>query len=87
VGRSAHKTGARRRNDDSLTQAPRYEGSKIPLLCECESADCRRLLWVPERIWQAIRAEPDEFIAAPEHVSDDTMVLRREPGFIVFRSG
>lgn len=83
---NGHQAWARLRNDEAFSRVGRYDGHHIPMLCECGNGDCRSLLWIAEQSWAAIRVEQGQFISTPEHVEADTVVVRRENGFVVVRS-
>lgn len=63
--------------------------ARVHFVCECSDADCDIgiSLTLPE--WQAIRADPAQFVTAPEHVYTDLeeVIARTDEYWINMKTG
>lgn len=59
-------------------------GEEFEVLCECGREGCRAAVTVSRAEYEAVRAEPDRFLLAPDHeMREFERVLRRTEGYVV----
>jgi hypothetical protein len=66
-------------------------GPEVPyeFLCECANADCTFKLSLPLSIYEAIRADPKQFVVLPQHYTPEIeeLVVKEADYWIVRKEG
>ena len=63
------KSGAARRANERIVRRSEalHFNARIPLMCECDDADCTALLLLSRDEYRDARSDPGAFICAPGH--------------------
>jgi hypothetical protein len=58
-------------------------------LCECANADCTFRLALPTSVYQAVRADPKQFVLLPLHYTPEIedLVVQEDTYWVVRKSG
>lgn len=59
--------------------------SRVPMMCECSSPGCRKIMMVALDEYRAIRGEPDLLLTAPGHAADRASLHKEAPGYEIRR--
>lgn len=79
---------ARAANDRIAAKAEQLHFlSRVPMMCECSSPGCRKVMMVPLDEYHEIRREPNLFLTAPGHDADHAQVEKEADGYEVRRGG
>jgi len=57
--------------------------SRVPMMCECSSLGCRKLVMVALDDYRAIRRDPHNLLTARGHDADRAELLQETPGYDV----
>lgn len=77
---------ARAANDRIATKAEQLHFlSRVPMMCECSSPGCRKIMMVALDEYRAIRDEPDLLLTAPGHAADRAPLHKEASGYEVRR--
>jgi hypothetical protein len=57
--------------------------SRVPMMCECSAASCRKLVMVALDDYRAIRRDPHNLLTARGHDADRAELLQETPGYDV----
>jgi hypothetical protein len=77
---------ARAANDRIAAKAEQLHFlSRVPMMCECSSPGCRKIMMVGLDEYREIRSEPDLLLTAPGHAADCAEVDREAAGYEVRR--
>lgn len=77
---------ARAANDRIAAKAEQLHFlSRVPMMCECSSPGCRKVMMVPLDEYHEIRREPNLFLTAPGHDADHAQVEKEADGYEVRR--
>lgn len=60
--------------------------SRVPMVCECSTPGCRKLVMVSLDEYREIRSDPNNFLAAPGHEVEDADLQRETPAYDVHRA-
>jgi hypothetical protein len=85
--RAARNEAAFRRLNENLAEAlPDGSRHTAGYLCECSTADCRRIVDLTMDDYQAVRADKMTFFLVPGHERDDVEdVVETHPHYFVVR--
>jgi hypothetical protein len=79
---------ARKANDRIAAKAEQLRFvSRVPMLCECSTPGCRKIVMVALSDYREIRATEDSFITAPGHGVEQAELEWQGPEYDVRRSG
>lgn len=59
--------------------------SRVPMLCECSSPGCRKVLMVGLAEYRALRRHPENILTAPGHDADRTDLHEEASGYEIRR--
>jgi hypothetical protein len=77
---------ARAANDRIAAKAEQLHFlSRVPMMCECSSPDCRKIMMVALDEYHEIRREPDLILAAPGHTAERAEIEKEAAGYEVRR--
>lgn len=77
---------ARAANDRIAAKAEQLHFlSRVPMMCECSSPGCRKVMMVPLDEYHEIRREPNLLLTAPGHDADHAQVEKEADGYEVRR--
>ena len=66
-------------------------GPNVPyeFLCECANADCTFLLTLPLKVYESVRADPQQFVVLPLHYTPEVedLVLKEDAYWVVRKTG
>jgi hypothetical protein len=66
-------------------------GPNVPyeFLCECANADCTFRLTLPLKVYESVRADPQQFVVLPVHYTPEVedLVLKEEAYWVVRKTG
>ena len=66
-------------------------GPNVPyeFLCECANADCTFRLTLPLKVYESVRADPQQFVVLPLHYTPEVedLVLKEEAYWVVRKTG
>ena len=75
---------ARAANDRIAEKAAQYRfHSRVPMLCECTTPECRAVVMIALDEYRAIRRDGDTFLTAPGHDVDRAELHRATPDYDV----
>lgn len=60
--------------------------SRVPMLCECSTQGCHKLLMLGLDEYREIRRDPDSFIVAPGHEIEGAGLRKETPAYEVRRA-
>lgn len=77
---------ARAGNDRVAAKAAQYHFiSRVPMLCECSSPDCRQVVLLALADYREIRRDPENLLTAPGHEIEETELVVTTPNYEVRR--
>jgi hypothetical protein len=77
---------ARAANDRIAAKAEQLHFlSRVPMMCECSSPGCRKIMMVSLDEYREIRDEADLLLTAPGHAADRAPLHREASGYEVRR--
>lgn len=87
TARAARNEAAFRRLNENLADAlPDASGHTAGYLCECSTADCRRIVDLTMDEYRAVRADKMTFLLIPGHQRDDVEdVVETYPHYLMVR--
>ena len=59
--------------------------SRVPMLCECSTPDCRTLVLIALQEYREIRRDPDNVLTAPGHQAERAALREQTPDYDVRR--
>jgi hypothetical protein len=66
-------------------------GPNVPyeFLCECANADCTFRLTLPLKVYESVRADPQQFVVLPLHYTPEVedLVLKEDAYWVVRKTG
>jgi hypothetical protein len=66
-------------------------GPNVPyeFLCECANADCPFRLTLPLKVYESVRADPQQFVVLPVHYTPEVedLVLKEDAYWVVRKTG
>ena len=66
-------------------------GPNVPyeFLCECANAECTFRLTLPLKVYESVRAEPQQFVVLPLHYTPEVedLVLKEDAYWVVRKTG
>jgi hypothetical protein len=66
-------------------------GPNVPyeFLCECANADCTFRLTLPLKVYESVRADPQQFVVLPVHYTPEVedLVLKEDAYWVVRKTG
>jgi hypothetical protein len=66
-------------------------GPNVPyeFLCECANADCTFRLTLPLKVYESVRADPQQFVVLPRHYTPEVedLVLKEDAYWVVRKTG
>ena len=66
-------------------------GPNVPyeFLCECANADCTFRLTLPLKVYEGVRADPQQFVVLPLHYTPEVedLVLKEDAYWVVRKTG
>jgi hypothetical protein len=66
-------------------------GSDVPyqFLCECANPDCTFRLSLPISVYEAVRADPRQFVVLPLHYTPEVeeLVIQKDTHWVVLKTG
>jgi hypothetical protein len=66
-------------------------GPNVPyeFLCECANADCTFRLTLPLKVYEGVRADPQQFVVLPLHYTPEVedLVLKEDAHWVVRKTG
>jgi len=66
-------------------------GPNVPyeFLCECANADCTFRLTLPLKVYESVRADPQQFVVLPLHYTPEVedLVLKEAAYWVVRKTG
>jgi hypothetical protein len=78
---------ARAANDRIAAKAEQLHFlSRVPMMCECSSPGCRKIMMVALDEYREIRREPDLLLAAPGHAADRAELEQEASGYEIRRT-
>jgi hypothetical protein len=54
-------------------------------VCECSDASCTLQIGLPSSAYEAVRADPRQFLVAPGHEGAFEVVVERHPDYLIVR--
>lgn len=63
----------------------RAENGRLGIVCECSNDACVERLWLPLAAYEAVRADPRQFVVAPGHEGNFEHVVSREDDYVVVK--
>ena len=77
--------------NERIESAAHQLGPHVPyeFLCECANADCTFRITLPIATYEAVRADPKQFVVLPDHYTPEVenLVVQEETYWVVKKTG
>jgi hypothetical protein len=77
--------------NESVETLAHQLGPNVPyeFLCECANADCTFRLTLPLKVYEGVRADPQQFVVLPLHYTPEVedLVLKEDAYWVVRKTG
>jgi hypothetical protein len=89
--RMAQNEALFREVNEKIEAMAHHLGPSIPyeFLCECANADCTFRLTLPISVYEAVRADPKQFVVLPLHYTPEVeeLIVQEDTHWVVRKTG